>query len=528
MKPSLQIKLGQQLTLTPQLRLAIRLLQLSSLELEQELSQALESNPLLEREDEASEEGPEPGSADAPTEIVARDEGDGPGEEFDEAPDFRWDDESSGSGSGSGAGLEGEEREDLRAAPQDLHEHLCWQLGLSHLSPRDQQIGAALIDAIGEDGYLEGSIQDIQAALSPQIVADKSEIETMLALIQHFDPVGVGARSLSECLLVQMSLLDPSTPGLQLARCLAAGHLEVLAKLGPAKLAQQLQVSAAALDEAVALLRSLDPRPGSRIGGSEAEFIVPDAIAYRQRGVWKVATHNSNQPRLGINRHYERLIGSNSREDDSYLRAQLQEARWLIKSLETRADTLLRVARSIVRQQSGFLEHGAQAMRPLTLREVAEELGLHESTISRATTRKYLRTPRGTFEFKYFFGSGIATDGGGHRHPGHAAPTGRRGEPARASFRRQTGRNTEIGRHPRGPENCGKVPGSDEYSFFHGATASLAERQRHDEKRQSRGVKPCESRSADTRWKSPRRCGITRSSRSAGWPSTSTSIWTPA
>jgi RNA polymerase sigma-54 factor len=412
MTPSLQIKLGQQLTLTPQLRLAIRLLQLSSLELEQELSQALESNPLLEREDEASaEDALEPGSAEAMPEVEARAEGDGPGEEFDEVPDFRWEEETSG-GSGSG-GSEGEEREDLRAAPQDLHEHLLWQLRLSHLSVRDQQIGAALIEAIGEDGYLEGGLEDIQAGLLPEIVASPAEMEPVLRLIQHFDPVGVGARSLSECLCVQMSMLDPATPGLGLARTLAAGHLDALAKHGPAKLAQQLQVPAADLDEAVALLRSLDPRPGAQVGGGETEFIVPDAIAYRQGGVWKVATHHSSQPRLGINRHYERLIGTSSREDDNYLRAQLQEARWLIKSLETRADTLLRVARSIVRQQSGFLEHGPQAMRPLTLREVAEELGLHESTISRATTRKYLRTPRGTFEFKYFFGSGIATDGGG-------------------------------------------------------------------------------------------------------------------
>ena len=412
MKPSLQIKLGQQLTLTPQLRLAIRLLQLSSLELEQELSQALESNPLLEREDEAvAEESFEPGSAEPLPETAAAPEGDAPGEELEDVPDFRWDDEPSGAG--RGGEFDGEEREDARAAPLDLHEHLLWQLRLSHLNPRDQQIGLVLIEAIGDDGYLEGSLEDMQAALRPEVVASLPEIETVLHLVQRFDPVGVGARSLAECLCVQLSLFAPDMPGLALARLIAREHLDVLAKNGPLKLAAQLQATPAAIDEAVALLRSLDPRPGARIGGGETEFIVPDAIAYRQSGVWKVATHNASQPRLGITRHYERLIGTSSREDDNYLRAQLQEARWLIKSLETRADTLLRVARSIVRQQSGFLEHGPQAMRPLTLREVAEELGLHESTISRATTRKYLRTPRGTFEFKYFFGSGIATDGGG-------------------------------------------------------------------------------------------------------------------
>jgi RNA polymerase sigma-54 factor len=413
MKPSLQIRLGQQLTLTPQLRLAIRLLQLSSLELEQELSQALESNPLLEREDEAASDEPfDAGSAEAPSEPAeAQAEGDGPGEDFDEVPDFRWDDEPSGGGRGNG--LDGEDHDEGRAAPLDLHEHLSWQLRLSHLNPRDQQIGAALIEAIGSDGYLEGGIADIQAALLPEIVASPDEIEAVLTLVQRLDPVGAGARNLSECLCVQLSLLDPATPGWKLARAVAGEHLDALARNGALRLAAQLQAAPEAMDAAVALLRSLDPRPGARIGGGETEFIVPDAIAYRQGGVWKVATHGSSQPRLGINRQYERLIGTSTREDDNYLRAQLQEARWLIKSLETRADTLLRVARSIVRQQSGFLEHGAQAMRPLTLREVAEELGLHESTISRATTRKYLRTPRGTFEFKYFFGSGIATDGGG-------------------------------------------------------------------------------------------------------------------
>ncbi len=412
MKPTLQIRLGQQLTLTPQLRLAIRLLQLSAAELELEINGAVDSNPLLERdEDDSSEPGFE-GSDAAPEIDVARENEPAPElvDSFDDVPDFRWDDERP---AGSGNAHEGEDHDEGRAAPLDLHEHLAWQLRLSHLNMRDLLIGEALVEAISEDGYLLESIDGIQAALLPELVASVAEIETVLTLIQRFDPVGVGARSLSECLCVQLGMLDPGTPGLELARRIAASHLDALARHGTAGLANQLSQPSDEVDVAVALLRSLDPKPGARIGGSETEFIVPDAIAYRQGGVWKVATNSGSQPRIGINRHYEQLIGKSTREDDTYLRAQLQEARWLIKSLETRADTLLRVARSIVRQQSGFLEHGAQAMRPLTLREVAEELGLHESTISRATTRKYLRTPRGTFEFKYFFGSGIATDGGG-------------------------------------------------------------------------------------------------------------------
>jgi RNA polymerase sigma-54 factor len=414
MKPTLQLRLGQQLTLTPQLRLAIRLLQLSATELELEINDAVDSNPLLEREEDDVDAAPFEAGDSAP-EL----EGDRPAEpkeesadQFDDSPDFRWDDDRP-AGTGSGSEGDGEDRDEGRAAPLDLHEHLNWQLHLSHLSSRDVLIGEALIEAIGEDGYLLAPFEDIQAALLPGLVASASDIETVLYLIQHFDPVGVGARNLSECLGVQLGLLSPDTPGLALARLIASRHLDSLARHGAARLASQLRESVEAVDTAVALLRSLDPKPGARIGGGETEFIAPDAIAYRQGGVWKVATNSGSQPRIGINRHYERLIGTSTRENDNYLRAQLQEARWLIKSLETRADTLLRVARSIVRQQSGFLEHGPQAMRPLTLREVAEELGLHESTISRATTRKYLRTPRGTFEFKYFFSSGISTDSGG-------------------------------------------------------------------------------------------------------------------
>jgi RNA polymerase sigma-54 factor len=218
---------------------------------------------------------------------------------------------------------------------------------------------------------------------------------------------------LGECLCVQLSLLSADTPGLTLARTIVQHHLDTLARHGCDRLAEQLQQPKTDVERAVALVKSLDPKPGALISPHQTEFILPDAIAYRQGGVWKVSTAADSQPRLAINRHYLSLIGKNSREDDSYLRTHLQEARWLIKSLETRADTLQRVATAIVRQQTGFLEHGALAMRPLTLRQVAEELGLHESTISRATTRKYLRTPRGTFEFKYFFSSGIATDSGG-------------------------------------------------------------------------------------------------------------------
>jgi RNA polymerase sigma-54 factor len=421
MKPTLQVRLGQQLTLTPQLRLAIRLLQLSAVELETEVNAAIDANPLLEREEDAEPAAFEgAGTGDFEDQAVPPGNGDaGEGQEAspvaaavdaldEDAPEFRWEDERA-----AGDGFDGDDREDSRAASGGLREHLAWQLRLSHLPPRDLAIGEALVEAIDEDGYLQAAFDDIRDALPAGWRPADADIEAVLHFVQRLDPVGVGARSLSECLWVQLGLLSADTPGLALARLIASSHLDALARHGAVKLAALLDRPAGEMDVAVALLRSLDPRPGASVGGNEPEYIVPDAIAYRQGGLWKVATHGGSQPRIGINRHYERLIGKSSREDDSYLRAQLQEARWLIKSLETRADTLLRVARAIVRQQSGFLEHGAQAMRPLTLREVAGELGLHESTISRATTRKYLRTPRGTFEFKYFFSSGIATDAGG-------------------------------------------------------------------------------------------------------------------
>ena len=414
MKPTLQTRLGQQLSLTPQLRQAIRLLQLSTLELEAELTSAVESNPLLEREEDRDDGGSAPDGdadtapADAPAETAAETGNDGA--DGGEEPD--WYESTLGGYERRGSG-DDEPDEITVAAPVGLQDHLLWQLELSHLSPRDIAIGQALVEAVNDDGYLGCTLEDIRETLQPEIDAQTAEIETVLRIIQHFDPVGSGARSLSECLQVQLSLLDEETPGLGLARELCQQHLDALAKQGVARLAGQLGVPAADLQEAVALVKSLDPRPGAQIGGGEAEYIAPDAIAYRQGGVWKVQLSAQGRPRLAINRHYEQLIGKASREDDSYLRSQLQEARWLIKSLETRADTMLRVSRAIVRQQSGFLDHGSEAMRPLTLREVAEELGLHESTISRATTRKFLRTPRGTFEFKHFFSSGIATEHGG-------------------------------------------------------------------------------------------------------------------
>lgn len=417
MKPTLRPGLGQHLTLTPQLRQAIRLLQLSSIELEAEVAELLDGNPLLERADEAEPDddgdvdgdGADQAAADAGAEpvdtgeAVAAETGD-----FDDGLDWYGRDSDGDSG--------GEDDGDHLFAvsePEDLHDHLYWQLHLTPMSARDRAIAVALIEAIGEDGYLTESLDAIRASLRPAIDVTLEEMLPVLHRIQHFDPLGVGAIDLADCLSIQLGALSPDTPGLTLARRIAAGHLEALARHGPARLAAELDVDPAGLAVAVDLLRSLDPRPGAQITPAAPEYIRPDCVARREGGVWKVALAHGCQPQLCISRRYQRLLARASREDAHYLRSQLQEARWLIRSLQSRADTLLRVARCIVRQQSGFLDHGPEAMRPLTLREVAEELGLHESTVSRATVRKYLRTPRGTFEFRHFFASGVGTGDGG-------------------------------------------------------------------------------------------------------------------
>lgn len=415
MKQTLQLRLGQSLTLTPQLRQAIRLLQLSSTELETEINLALESNPLLERLDEVETDS-EAATGDDHRDLDTASESD-PGAGDDSEPPLDipdWATEYERVGTGTRAGHEGEEERDmpLADADQDLHDHLLWQLNLTSMSARDHAIAMVLIDAINEDGYLDETLHAVREVLLPELTVETGEIEAVLHRIQHFDPLGVGARSLAECLCIQLNQ-QRDQPYMGLAREVAADHLEALAKLGPERLATQLDVSVDHMHAAVQLLRSLNPRPGSAFSRTPPEYVVPDAYVVRQQDQWVVRLGPGCRPRLGTNQHYESLIGSASKDNASYLRGQLQEARWLIKSLEARADTVLRVAECIVRHQSNFLEFGPEAMRPLVLREVADELELHESTISRVTTRKYLHTPRGTFEFKHFFSSGLSTADGG-------------------------------------------------------------------------------------------------------------------
>ena len=405
MKPRLQTSLGQHLVMTPQLRQAIRLLQLSSAELELELAEAVETNPLLDWEEPAPIES----RADAP---AGADRGNGESS-HDQPSDWDAGDETWYERLGP-SDEDGESAAEQVAEPDNLHDHLLWQLHLSPLSPRDRMVGVALIEAIDDDGYLRESVEAIAEALRPEVQVAPEEVLTVLHQVQCFDPVGVGARSLGECLQLQLAALPGETAGRALAMTLADSALERLPRVGVTGVAAELKRPVDEVECAVHLLRSMDPRPGAQLGSLSADtYVVPDCVVWRQHGQWRVALSVSGRPRIAIHRGYERMIRSASESDSSYLRGRLQEARWLLKSLEARGDTLLKVMRCLVREQSAFLEFGDPALRPLTLREVAGEVGLHESTISRAISRKYVRTPRGTIPLRGFFASGIDTDGGG-------------------------------------------------------------------------------------------------------------------
>jgi len=421
MKPALQFRLHQQLTLTPQLQQAIRLLQLSQLELEAELRQIAESNPLLEFaeevEDDETTESVETESEYPSVEAVAassNDDGDAgdwsDGGGVAETPiDF-----SSNNGGNNNSSARGDDDfEPQNAAPETLQQHLLWQLNLASFNPRQHLIATVLIDALNPAGYLGEGLEAVLAALPADFNASVEEVEAVRRRLQGFDPTGVGSLDLRDCLRVQLEQFDPDTPQRDLALRIVDAELDLLARNDVARLARRLRASEDDVAAAAVLIRSLDPRPGAALDATPVEYVAPDVYALRDGSRWRVSLNPDAQPRLGLNQHYCGLIAQARGEDASWMRGQLQEARWLIKSLESRAETLLKVAEAIVRRQSAFLDYGPEAMHPLVLREVAEEVGMHESTISRVTTRKYMHTPRGTFELKYFFSSGVSTEDGG-------------------------------------------------------------------------------------------------------------------
>lgn len=414
MKQSLQIRLGQQLTLTPQLQMAIRLLQLPVLDLQAELRDALEKNLMLEMDD-GLELAPPKGEQHGPSDADAGSEPGASGEtaaQDDYREDLSYADVSEfGAGFGGQSRGEGDDQRDYAdASGTSLREHLLAQLDVAFPEGDRKFVATMLIDAIDDDGYLTESLEEICANLAPELVTDVDEVERVLACVQRFDPLGVGARDLSECLLLQLAQFAPDTPGLDLVRHLAAECLAELGEQDYAAIRRRLGCGAEDLEIAVALLRSLSPRPGSAVDTRPPEYVVPDVFVRRAADEWLVEVNPAIAPRLRVNTAYAGSLGRNG--EYSTLRTQLQEARWLVKSLEIRNETLVRVARAIVSHQQAFLARGEEGMRPLVLREIAEALELHESTVSRATTGKYMHTPRGVFEFRYFFSSQVAGSDG--------------------------------------------------------------------------------------------------------------------
>ncbi|MFK7955693.1 MAG: RNA polymerase factor sigma-54 [Lysobacterales bacterium] len=431
MKPALQLRLGQQLKMTPQLQQAIKLLQLSSQELETELLEALETNPLLEREDlelssSASDDqispsetsgGADSDSADSlPSEVPQSPENDAGPEVDADSGDVIYEERYSASTTAStrNSGDFPDRPMEFADGDQDtLAEHLLWQLNLSHAGLRDIAIGVAIIDAISDDGYLSEQIEAIALSLLPEWEVELDEIEAMRHRIQHFDPLGAASTSVGECLNVQLDTLDEETPGISAARKIVADGLDLLARQDIPALRRSLSLSDNQLRTGIDLVRSLEPRPGANFASSPTEYITPDVVVEKRAGIWLARLPDDTMPALRVNDFYAGMIGKANKEDSNYLRGQLQEARWLIKSLEARNETLLKVANAIVRYQKGFFEHGPEAMKPLVLREVADTIDMHESTVSRVTTRKYMVTPKGIFEFKYFFSSHVSTSDGG-------------------------------------------------------------------------------------------------------------------
>jgi RNA polymerase sigma-54 factor len=413
LKPSLQLKLGQQLTMTPQLQQAIRLLQLPALELQALIRELLETNVMLEPVEETDQTGafeaPEMPQTAAQPEPQER----ATSENTVEVVDDGWGEQSVGTSETPWSSDDDDRQQEFADdSGQSLQEHLLWQLEMARLEPRELGIARAIADAISEDGYLTESLEEISNTLKPEIEAEPAEVEKVLTFVQALDPPGVGARSVGECIELQLRQLEPETPGLALAIQIARQHLELVADRELSLLRRELRATDEELAAALALVRSCHPRPGATVSSGNAEYVVPDVFVRRTDHGWAVEINAATLPRVRLNQGYASLIGRNA--SHASMRAQLQEARWLLKSLEIRNETLMKVARSIVERQTAFLEHGEEHMRPMILKDIAEAVAMHESTISRVTSGKYMHTPRGVFELRYFFSSQVeGADGSG-------------------------------------------------------------------------------------------------------------------
>lgn len=413
MRQSLQLKIGQQLTMTPQLQQAIKLLQLSSLDLQQEIQQALYSNPLLEMADEVeqADSGENTGNDDAPM------SSEGAWEENtipDDLPvDARWDDIYLNSPVASQPAKESRDFDSFHQVTDSLSDHLSWQLNLTPMSDTDRAIAESIIDAVDADGLLSTTVEDLHQSLRRDDV-ELDEVVAVLHRVQQFDPPGIAARDLRESLLIQLGQFSPEIPFVREALLLVADHLALVADRDYGQLRRKTGLSQDTLNDAIRLIQTLNPRPGEQISSTDVEYVVPDVRVEKSQGRWQVTLNSEIAPRICINQQYADLVRrADNSDDNTFLRNQLQEARWFLRSLESRNETLLRVASCIVEMQRGFLDHGPEAMRPMILADIAEKLELHESTISRVTTHKYIDTPQGVFELKYFFSSHVSTAGGG-------------------------------------------------------------------------------------------------------------------
>ena len=400
MKPGarLQLKLGQKLKLAPQLRQAIQLLQLNRIELKEHIREILESNPLLETDASSDPEAPDQAD-DVEAETI--DIGD---------EDFGWDDLPEGFSAVGDAPRYDEFISDR--AEDSLQQHLLWQANLCGFSESDEAIARAIIFALDEDGYLHDDPESLRRSLAPEYLVNQEEVLAVLHRVQHFEPVGVASRSLGECLAVQLSTLPASTPWRGLAELIVRSHMETLGRQDMAALARETGFGRDDVQGAVRLIQSLNPRPGSRFGRDDENYIVPDVYVHPRGDGWQVSLNPENDPGLRLNDFYLQLIRKSRGEDKQYLKDRLQEARWLISGLEMRNQTLLAVSDAIITRQGDFLRSGEIAMKPLLQREIAETIEVHESTVSRATTQKYMHTPRGTFELKHFFSVAVPTTAG--------------------------------------------------------------------------------------------------------------------
>ncbi|MGA8864496.1 MAG: RNA polymerase factor sigma-54 [Gallionella sp.] len=421
MKPALQLRLSQQLTLTPQLQQAIRLLQLSTQDMHQEVARLLEENPMLESADESGPGTFSPEASSLPS------HGNASAEQPQTAHANENDTDDSGPDSfgnepadwhtGGGAMRSTDDEDDTfpeQAAEQaTLRAHLHSQLTTSSMDDKDRKVVGLLIDALDENGYLAQDLEELAGMLPGELEITLDDLETALVQLQHLDQPGLGARNLGECLALQLKALPEDTPQRDLAVRLVSHHLDLVAAHDFSKIKKLLRCTDDELRAAQHLITGLNPKPGTEFGQSVADYVVPDVIVEKHKGRWRARLNAEAMPKLRINQIYANILQQRSDKNSSQLAIQLQEAKWLIKNLEQRFETILRVAQAIVERQASFFEHGEIRMRPLVLREIADELELHESTISRSTTQKFMLTPRGIYEFKHFFGSGLATESGG-------------------------------------------------------------------------------------------------------------------